>query len=414
MFRAPRARRRPSPSSPHARGDVPTLRGRAGRRALFSPRPWGCSGPQAHARLDQRLLPTPVGMFRSQSSAARRSRPSPHARGDVPRFRPAAGVRHHFSPRPWGCSGVHRLCVPADALLPTPVGMFRASRRWWTTDGTSPHARGDVPCGREFRIGSSGFSPRPWGCSGRLRRLGRRGVLLPTPVGMFRPCPGALRTRAPSPHARGDVPMTTASSPSASTFSPRPWGCSSLDEKLDSKRGLLPTPVGMFRPSRITTSVLRPSPHARGDVPVRCRSSEKPRSFSPRPWGCSVMPGHRDRPMPLLPTPVGMFRRRRPVHLLRHASPHARGDVPRTRGRARPCSSFSPRPWGCSAGEALRADLGFLLPTPVGMFRRSTPSPRTARTSPHARGDVPWGPARYFGGNHFSPRPWGCSVHRSI
>ena len=173
--------------------------------------------------------------------------------------------------------------------------------------------------------------------------------LLPTPVGMFRVHSRGGVGVGSSPHARGDVPSSALPAPSAASFSPRPWGCSALGKFPAQAAELLPTPVGMFRFARLAH--LRPcaSPHARGDVPRTRREG----------WHqCS-----------LLPTPVGMFRFDAVERVERGASPHARGDVPRLSGAHSTGPRFSPRPWGCSECQTLPETTYQLLPTPVGMFR---------------------------------------------
>ena len=135
-------------TSPHARGDVPRRPARIEYRGDFSPRPWGCSGFYRLPRYRLLLLPTPVGMFRVCSPSAMRDRPSPHARGDVPPHRGAIAPRASFSPRPWGCSEFAIAAKIEFRLLPTPVGMFRANALRFSCGSSSPHARGDVPTSR--------------------------------------------------------------------------------------------------------------------------------------------------------------------------------------------------------------------------------------------------------------------------
>ena len=215
------------------------------------------------------LLPTPVGMFRFGTRSAAAQSSSPHARGDVPPSSTRPASSRAFSPRPWGCSVHSAETALRLLLLPTPVGMFRRDFRCGQTRPPSPHARGDVPSAAANCLSLGSFSPRPWGCSATRPSSARPSRLLPTPVGMFRRCACISARSAPSPHARGDVPAALASIPSVSPFSPRPWGCS--DPVIDSKARemLLPTPVGMFRPPSGAQWQPLSSPHARGDVPAR-------------------------------------------------------------------------------------------------------------------------------------------------
>ena len=253
------------------------------------------------------------------------------------------------------------------------------------------------------------FSPRPWGCSGRRRNGRRARALLPTPVGMFRPVRRSSSFRSASPHARGDVPSRCGGLRSLICFSPRPWGCSDVRGFLFSACPLLPTPVGMFRGSTPSRPLWRPSPHARGDVPGRRRLCSSGGSFSPRPWGCSAAFFPLWERRKLLPTPVGMFRLQgiQPRHDL--PSPHARGDVPGAATAGYFGAAFSPRPWGCSGRGGRASSSPRLLPTPVGMFRSSPGISSRNAPSPHARGDVPYRRAWNLIAPLFSPRPWGCS-----
>ena len=308
MFLPSAPARRSSSTSPHARGDVPTLSALQLERSTFSPRPWGCSVEPAELAEPGELLPTPVGMFRSESHPFLMPPPSPHARGDVPYCGLDFQMDFLFSPRPWGCSGGEGDAGGEADLLPTPVGMFRPQSFQKTRTKTSPHARGDVP--------ASSRSILP------MR------TLLPTPVGMFRERLRVGAAHAPSPHARGDVPQNQQDAKEAANFSPRPWGCSGGRRGLLACLRLLPTPVGMFRGPGPRGPRGRPSPHARGDVPSRTRTPDSEIDFSPRPWGCSeAADGPRDLAR-LLPTPVGMFRPRNNARTPRDTSPHARGDVP--------------------------------------------------------------------------------------
>ena len=288
--------------------------------------------------------------------------------------------------------------------------MFRGRRNLRVFARPSPHARGDVPPRFAPRAATSAFSPRPWGCSAppAADRIPRR--LLPTPVGMFRGPRPALARAHPSPHARGDVPAQKGRADEAKAFSPRPWGCSVRAVQSASGKKLLPTPVGMFRRKKVLDEVLSPSPHARGDVPTRGCAVGVRVVFSPRPWGCSERLGVEDAVVGLLPTPVGMFRIDSPDGSDPRTSPHARGDVPSYYACDLMIRHFSPRPWGCSV-HVLTDLIGLtLLPTPVGMFRRDSTQRCRPRASPHARGDVPPKRGHAMRAIIFSPRPWGCSV----
>ena len=409
MFRGRRRALRSWVSSPHARGDVPFWSPRSSAGHSFSPRPWGCSVVVGGCIAPDDLLPTPVGMFRPKPSNAWLSRTSPHARGDVPKTTSSARSPWRFSPRPWGCSATHQDRNRPQRLLPTPVGMFRTLRPSRRGRPPSPHARGDVPLKTSLPLRARAFSPRPWGCSASKGPVHRTCNLLPTPVGMFRPKEVPFREIGASPHARGDVPSGKIGHYWAVDFSPRPWGCSEVLEVDALPISLLPTPVGMFRVTGHPILFRNASPHARGDVPAPAVTVITNCHFSPRPWGCSDPLPRPSRADALLPTPVGMFRRCTCRSRRWPTSPHARGDVPVDFRHSTDSTHFSPRPWGCSGYRRRDPTNRRLLPTPVGMFREEPRTVSAAAPSPHARGDVPCMRRGKGFTQCFSPRPWGCS-----
>ena len=173
--------------------------------------------------------------------------------------------------------------------------------------------------------------------------------------------------------------------------------------------GVFPTPVGMVRSSIIRPCASMSFPHARGDGPFPPPRATSRNRFSPRPWGWSVhqfrlqcLPVFSPRPWGwsvgsfagglsklVFPTPVGMVRKHRRERDDRGSFPHARGDGPRGK-EARCCRCrFSPRPWGWSAVSEARKRKAPVFPTPVGMVRAFSVSSFTIRCFPHARGDGP-------------------------
>ena len=214
-----------------------------------------------------------------------------------------------FSPRPWGWSaGAGRHLEPL-IVLPTPVGMVRSRTTAGRGRKRSPHARGDGPAAYDSGKAAIEFSPRPWGWSGLLASLRGNLPVLPTPVGMVRRCAPACVTPRSSPHARGDGPSDLPGIPAPMAFSPRPWGWSDSRPGAAGRGAVLPTPVGMVRYERALLLSLDRSPHARGDGPVAAFYSIAREGFSPRPWGWSVLAGQSFIAGAVLPTPVGMVRR---------------------------------------------------------------------------------------------------------
>ena len=174
----------------------------------------------------------------------------------------------------------------------------------------SPHVRGDGPRFLESDQRLFQFSPRAWGWSGGPRSTGEGIVVLPTCVGMVR-CP--LRTRrryVGSPHVRGDGPPGERCDCPENGFSPRAWGWSALHELHESERGVLPTCVGMVLNDKQKQALRESSPHVRGDGPAGTFGTPNAFRFSPRAWGWSGLSGEEPHQDDVLPTCVGMVRRR--------------------------------------------------------------------------------------------------------
>ena len=283
--------------------------------------------------------------------------------------------------------------------------MVRVSPSICMEPSRSPHARGDGPPRALL-----GFSPRPWGWSGKWLSAARSCAVLPTPVGMVRRCGESAATCSCSPHARGDGPSQPIAGLSVKLFSPRPWGWSARSRALIFFPTVLPTPVGMVRTENLFVIPLFCSPHARGDGPPVCIVRTSTNQFSPRPWGWSGPVRFPTWILHVLPTPVGMVRAVKfwgdvlrpvlptPVGMVRvesltlpavFSSPHARGDGPSMTSALRVASVFSPRPWGWSDTLPLVVFTVAVLPTPVGMVRCNSDDSQQRGSSPHARGDGP-------------------------
>ena len=133
--------------SPHARGDGPNLHNDTENEREFSPRPWGWSEMNPIQWARGNVLPTPVGMVRARCKSPCARTSSPHARGDGPLIAGLSVGGKVFSPRPWGWSGSRWACPGRPRVLPTPVGMVRVNSTPSEARRCSPHARGDGPLG---------------------------------------------------------------------------------------------------------------------------------------------------------------------------------------------------------------------------------------------------------------------------
>ncbi len=78
----------------------------------------------------------------------------------------------------------------ADAVFPTPVGVFPIKGDLIGDQVSLPHARGGVSLPIDKFSTDDLSSPRPWGCFPRVRSRRCLSPVFPTPVGVFpvRPC----------------------------------------------------------------------------------------------------------------------------------------------------------------------------------------------------------------------------------
>ena len=164
-------------------------------------------------------------MFPATSTASSKRSGFPHAGGDVSKTHGPPRGAPQFSPRRWGCFGRPEDPKRPFSVFPTQVGMFLDRRRSTCRICSFPHAGGDVSLPESVTPVSVGFSPRRWGCFRYcLERSWLRRVF-PTQVGMFPSCLRGLVQPWRFPHAGGDVSRRTSSRLTASSFSPRRWGC---------------------------------------------------------------------------------------------------------------------------------------------------------------------------------------------
>ena len=260
------------------------------------------------------------------------------------------------SPRTWGWSGCELAARVRGHVLPTHVGMVRPSGVPMPTQPRAPHARGDGPTIRSPDADPAPCSPRTWGWSDRPGRARRAAHVLPTHVGMVRSCRPPCSEPPSAPHARGDGPAA-------------------IDGLVDA-RVVLPTHVGMVRGWGRTPRRRGRAPHARGDGPQWIGARPTRGSCSPRTWGWSGRGADRAGRAGVLPTHVGMVLDRDPARVPRLGAPHARGDGPPRPVAFRDALLCSPRTWGWSACRRRLRRSQPVLPTHVGMVRRTSPEKR--------------------------------------
>ncbi len=149
-----------------------------------------------------------------------------------------------------------------------------------------PHARGGVSLEKWHNERNPESSPRPWGCF-QIVDLNREwSAVFPTPVGVFPTGEGLVKETCCLPHARGGVSYLYESFNRRTRSSPRPWGCFSDTPPEPEPVPVFPTPVGVFLSSYKGNDTIDGLPHARGGVSVCNRAKIIGVRSSPRPWGC--------------------------------------------------------------------------------------------------------------------------------
>jgi len=109
-------------------------------------------------------------------------------------------------------------------VLPTRVGMARSNNLTHNVFARSPHTRGDGPGRTFYQLRMEEFSPHAWGWPDMSGSHGCRNPVLPTRVGMARDRRADGEDFASSPHTRGDGPYQPRWGSSWMRFSPHAWG----------------------------------------------------------------------------------------------------------------------------------------------------------------------------------------------
>ena len=233
--------------SPHTRGDGPLRRILLLRTPGFSPHAWGWSESWVSCCYPLSVLPTRVGMVRGTSWWSSGLVSSPHTRGDGPGTVPSDIAASQFSPHAWGWSVLTKPLRDRLHVLPTRVGMVRMVSTSSKGASSSPHTRGDGPPWSERLHGWAGFSPHAWGWSGLSLRHMSTWYVLPTRVGMVRATAIPRPVGRRSPHTRGDGPASPLKKGMMDVFSPHAWGWSDSVTFEADYASVLPTRVGMVR-----------------------------------------------------------------------------------------------------------------------------------------------------------------------
>ena len=293
----------------------------------------------------------------------------PHARGGAPPCEWTYDRCCSSSPRTWGCT------VPATDRE--------------RDHEPHPHARGGAPDWDVAFIVEPLSSPRTWGCTGSRASDRRISPLIPTHVGVHRWGNDRPHRPQPHPHARGGAPSSLEVALETLASSPRTWGCTAILPLDNRGVGLIPTHVGVHRRGHRREQASGPHPHARGGAPEPPSSIPPPPPSSPRTWGCTAEHIEVKHVVLLIPTHVGVHRRRAGSGRRSSPHPHARGGAPLARFRAQQLQRSSPRTWGCTASFRQSSRSASLIPTHVGVHRGHGRAPLLGRPHPHARGGAP-------------------------
>ena len=191
------------------------------------------------------------------------------------------------------------------------------------------------------------------------------------------------------PHACGDGPNREGATGSQWLLSPREWGWSAPSGSTSPCAPVVPTRVGMVRCMPAFPPTSTHCPHASGDGPFGDKDGNVMSALSPREWGWSVQCCPGCYPCHVGPTHVGMVRVLPISDPGQKCCPHACGDGPSDPAQADYEIKLSPRVWGWSGGHGEPDDFRPVVPTRVGMVRRSATPSRDPTRCPHACGEGP-------------------------
>ena len=91
-------------------------------------------------------------------------------------------------------------------------------------------------------------------------------------------------------------------------FSPRVWGCTELKERYIESKQVFPTRVGMYPFSHFSNFGRMRFPLRVGMYLIPATFEIAATTFSPRVWGCTVLPRCKSVCNRVFPTRVGMYR----------------------------------------------------------------------------------------------------------
>ncbi len=129
----------------------------------------------------------------------------PHTRGGVSIRKGTFAPIYGSSPHPWGCFQAHLNYFFQEKVFPTPVGVFLRLLEGHGDQQRLPHTRGGVSVFLCAILGHFKSSPHPWGCFYSCSLFMFIAIVFPTPVGVFLIPLGSFRVIFSLPHTRGGV-----------------------------------------------------------------------------------------------------------------------------------------------------------------------------------------------------------------
>ena len=170
-----------------------------------SPHTWGCFLLRHAGHPGADVFPTHVGVFPPASASPRAASCLPHTRGGVSGEGALQHPQEGSSPHTWGCFFGLAHARLDESVFPTHVGVFLQHVKRIQVDAGLPHTRGGVSCTRKNKGVPMLSSPHTWGCFRGQRGPERFQLVFPTHVGVFLPGKHVLHPVSGLPHTRGGV-----------------------------------------------------------------------------------------------------------------------------------------------------------------------------------------------------------------
>ncbi len=233
------------PVHPHVRGAHSRTFGVAMMFAGPSPRAWGSRVHPGRQTLQDRSIPTCVGLTTSSHPSPGVSPVHPHVRGAHGTPACPTSSRAGPSPRAWGSRPDGVWWGGPGRSIPTCVGLTQTAIPRRHVRPVHPHVRGahGPPCPRP--LPGNGPSPRAWGSPGQSGALAQAPRSIPTCVGLTPRREWSLPRPTVHPHVRGAHIWAGLLARGDTGPSPRAWGSRMVCTGCGATWRSIPTCVGL-------------------------------------------------------------------------------------------------------------------------------------------------------------------------